>query len=138
MLDATRPMAPSGAVMMLLSGGYMTYSMWRQMPAFIQVGLASVAFIGVAMTLVGARFAALHREIASDPAAVAAVRRGSTWAAFCAANGAALGTIWIMSIKPGMLESALVVAVPALIGWMVGLRLARGVAPSAGVRPASA
>lgn len=127
MLDATRPMAPSGAGMMLLSGAYMTWAMWRQMPPCIQIGFAAVAFIGVAMTMAGARFAALHRA-ASDPAAVAAMRRGSRWALLCAANGAALGTVWIMSIRPAMLECVLAAALPAAIGWMVGLRLARGAA----------
>ena len=131
-LDATRPMAPSGAVMMLLSGGYMTWAMWKQMPPYIRAGLASVAFIGVAMGMAGARFAALQRAVASDAAAaVDAVRRGSTWALLCAANGAALGTVWLMSVKPGMAECVLVVALPAAVGWLVGLRLARGAAAAA-------
>jgi hypothetical protein len=67
LLDATRPMAPSGAVMTLLSGAWMTWAQWRQMPTFVLVGLGAVAFIGVAMTLVGARFAAIHRAMALDP-----------------------------------------------------------------------
>lgn len=133
MLDATRPMTPSGAVMMFVSGGYMAWGMRGSPPPWVVAGIGSVAFIGLAMFLmVGPRFAALHRAIASDPAvAAAAIRDGATWAAFCAANGAGLGTIWIMSVKAGLLESLGAVLVPAIIGAVVGFRLAGRVSTSA-------
>jgi hypothetical protein len=129
MLDATRPMTPSGAVMMFVSGGYMAWGMRATLPPWVSVGIGSVAFIGLTMfLLVGPRFAAIHRAIGSDPAAAAAaLRDGATWASFCAANGAGLGTIWIMSVKAGLLESLIAVLVPATMGAVVGLRLARRV-----------
>jgi hypothetical protein len=133
MLDATRPMTPSGAVMMLLSGGYMAWGMRADPPPWVTAGIGSVAFIGLAMGLmVGPRFAAIHRAVASDPAAAAAgIRDGTTWAAFCAANGAGLGTVWIMSVKAGWAESLIAVLLPAAIGAVVGFRLARRVSAPA-------
>ncbi|HEU4883948.1 MAG TPA: hypothetical protein VFT45_16935 [Longimicrobium sp.] len=133
MLDATRPMTPSGAVMMFVSGGYMAWGMRATLPPWVMVGIGSVAFIGMTTGLmVNPRFAAIHRALASDPAAAAAaIRDGATWAAFCAANGAGLGTIWIMSVKAGLLESLIAVLLPAAVGGVVGFQLARRVAAPA-------
>jgi hypothetical protein len=127
MLDATRPLTPSGAGMLFLSGGYMAWGMRADPPPWVAVGIA--APIAAAMLLVvGPRFAAIHRAITSDPAAAAAgIRSGATWAAFCAANGAGLGAVWIMSLKAGWVESLIAVLLPATFGAAAGLQLARRV-----------
>jgi hypothetical protein len=129
MLDATRPMTPSGAGMLFLSGGYMAWGMRADPPPWVAVGIAAAALIAAAMLLVvGPRFAAIHRVITSDPATAAArIRSGATGAAFCAANGAGLGTVWIMSVKAGWVESLIAVLLPAAIGAAAGFQLARRV-----------
>ena len=45
------------------------------------------------------------------------------WSALGSANAAALGTLWLMTAKPGPLESVLVVTIAVLIGAVAGWRL---------------
>ena len=47
------------------------------------------------------------------------------WVALCAANGAGLGTIWLMTGRPTLVPALAIVFLPALIGAAVGLRLGR-------------
>jgi hypothetical protein len=130
LLLATRAMVPSGAVMLLVSGGYLSRAMWPNLPAWLVVAIASVLFIGVMALAVGRRFAAMNASLAVGEGPLSAVAKqtiGDTfaWAAHSAANGAALGTLWLMAANPGTLEAVLAVLLPAAIGLVVGVRLAR-------------
>jgi hypothetical protein len=42
-----------------------------------------------------------------------------------AANGAALGVLWLMTARPGVVESVSVVTVATVVGALVGRRAAR-------------
>jgi hypothetical protein len=130
LLLATRAMVPSGAAMLLVSGGYLSRAMWPNLPAWLVVAIASVLFIGVMSLAVGRRFAAMNASLAVGEGPLSTVAKqtiGDTlaWAAHSAANGAALGTLWLMAAKPATLEAVLAVLLPAAIGLVVGARLAR-------------
>jgi hypothetical protein len=131
LLVATRSMVPSGALMLLASGGYLTARMWPNPPAWIVVAIVSVLFVGTAALTVWPRFSAISKAVAVGEGPLPAtafepIARAGTWAAHASANGAALGTIWLMTAKPASLEATSVVLLPALIGAIVGVRLARG------------
>ena len=130
-LRMTRSMVPSGAVMLLVTGAYLSYRMsGSHPPAWVIVAAVAVAGIGAAaLTLVNPGFDAIARAVAGGGTSLpreAAARIGSaiTWGAHSAANGAALGTLWLMTARPGLTESVLAVTLPALVGGVVGARLA--------------
>jgi hypothetical protein len=129
LLVASRTMVPSGAAMLLLSGAYLSRSLWSDFPAWILVALVAVLFIGIAGLVFGQRFAALATALRSGDGPVAGDARAhlsarSLWGLHAAANGATLGSIWLMTARPALLESALAVALPAVVGAVVGARLA--------------
>lgn len=129
LLATTAPMIPSGALMLLLTGGYLGRDMWALAPAWLFAALAAVLCIGGAGFFLIGPFRRLRRMTRESDGAFplgtfnATSRAG--WILHAAANGAALGTIWLMTAKPGWAESIGVVAVPALIGALVGARLSR-------------
>jgi hypothetical protein len=130
LLFATRAMIPSGAVMLLASGGYLAATRWPNPPAWIPVAAVTMVLIGAVGIAVARRLGTVHRALteADGPLSTAARRLTAGPAlrsAHAAANGAALGIIWLMAAKPGALTTVLVVLVPALAGGFVGLRTAR-------------
>jgi hypothetical protein len=133
MLDLTRPMVPSGAIMLLVTGAVLASRLapGGEPPVWVGFAAVTVALLGLAGWLVdnrrigriagavvdgeGALSAEARRRIASAP----------LWSAHAASNGAALGTLWLMTNKPGVVESAVAVLLPAAIGAAVGARLGR-------------
>ena len=103
LLGMTRPMLPSGAAMLLGSGGWLAGLAHLGFPAWLGVSAAAVLFIGLAGVIAGRRLAA-------------AIGDRSAWMALSAANGAALGIIWLMAARPPTAASVAVVALAALIG----------------------
>jgi hypothetical protein len=132
MLVVTRSMIPSGALMLLASGGYLSARMWPNLPAWVLVAIVAVLFLGTAsLAVIGPRFAAIGRSVSVGEgslsvAATQTIARADTWATLSAANGAALGTIWLMTARPALLEAVLVVLLPAIIGAIVGIKVAKG------------
>ena len=126
LLAATAPMLPSGAIMLLLTGGYMSRAWEPLRPAWILTSAVGVLFIGgVGFFLIGSFRRALRLTAEGDgmvaPVSFAVSRASRILHA--AANGTALGTIWLMTAKPGWAESVAVMVVPAVIGACIGARL---------------
>ena len=129
LLIASRPMIPGGALMLLLSGGYLSRPLWRDLPVWIHVATAAVLFIGVVGLVVARQSGRIATALRSGEGPVmradrAPLSSGPVWGLHAAANGAALGSIWLMSARPEAIEGSLVVAVPALVGATIGARLA--------------
>jgi hypothetical protein len=137
LLAATRTMVPSGAGMLLASGGYLSARLWPNPPAWLVVAIVAVVFIGVAaLAVVGPRFRAIGSSVAVgegplSAASTQAIAGAAAWTTLAATNGAALGTIWLMTARPALVEAVLVVLVPTIVGGIVGLRVARGAHPVA-------
>ncbi|MFL5520702.1 MAG: DUF2269 family protein [Gemmatimonadales bacterium] len=129
-LDMTRVMPPSGAVMVLITGAYLsTRFSARGAPTWIIVAVIAALLIGtVAITIVNRDFKGIAAAVAASegslsPDAAARIARPRTWSAHGMANGAALGAIWLMTMKPGPLEAWLAVLLPAGLGAIAGARL---------------
>jgi hypothetical protein len=132
LLTMGRPMPPSGAVMVLLSGAYLsTRFAGPRPPAWIVAPALAAAFIGaLALAVVNRDIGAIAASVAAGDGplssdAAARVGRARTWSALAAANGAALGALWVMTMKPGPLESAVAALLPIVVGALVGARLGR-------------
>lgn len=130
LLDTTRPMVPSGAVMLFLSGGWLTSVLHPDVPGWVAVAAAGVVFVGIAGWVSGVRFARAKKAVASGEGPLSAEARAAIgawagWVALAAANGVALGMIWLMTARPTTLAAAGMVVVPAVIGAAIGLRLGR-------------
>jgi hypothetical protein len=124
LLAATAPMMPSGAIMLLLTGGYMSKAWMPLHPAWIFVSMATVAFIGgVGFFLMGPFRRARRAAEGTGPLASGFPLSRAGGILHAAANGAALGTIWLMTAKPGWTESVIAAALPAVIGACVGARI---------------
>jgi hypothetical protein len=132
-LDMTRVMPPSGAVMVLITGAYLStrFSAPRP-PMWIIVAVVAALLIGiVAFTIESRDFQAIARAVAASEGSLSAdaaarIARPRTWSALGMANGAALGAVWLMTMKPGPVEAWLAVLLPATLGAVVGARLGRG------------
>jgi len=130
-LDMTRPMVPSGAVMLLVTGAVLVSRLGPGAPpVWVPVAAVTVLGVGLAAWLVVNRgigaIAGALLEHEGELSAEARRRIGSArlWATLAATNGAALGTLWLMTNKPGVVESLVAVLLPAAVGAIVGARLA--------------
>jgi hypothetical protein len=128
-LEATRPMVPSGTAMLLVSGVFLSAPMRFHLPPWVVVSIASVILIGLAGRTFGRRFAAMERAVPAEDgplshAAMQTIHNPVTWALHAAANGAALATIWLMTAKPGWVQSILLVVAAVATGAIVGARTA--------------
>ena len=131
-LTMTRPIVPSGAVMLLGTGAYLSFRMSGAHPAvWVMVAAVTVTCIGIAaIAIVIPGFAAIATSLSRgdgslSPGAASAIGAPLTWSALAASNGAAIGTLWLMTAKPGLLEAVVAVTLPATIGGIVGARLGR-------------
>ncbi len=131
LLLVVRAMMPAGAAMLLLSGGYLASRLGARPPAWVVVAAVDVLLIGaVALGIVGPWLGAAHRAVAAGDGALGtdarrAIARPAVPPAVAAANGMALGTLWLMTARPGPAQSLLVVGTLATAGALIGLRQAR-------------
>jgi hypothetical protein len=123
LLDMSRPMLPSAAVMLGVSGIAMAALRWRSAYPFIVVGLVAVIVIAVVWALVGARHlramrAAVGESDGALPAAAAhQILDPLPWGVLGLLNGTALGVLFVMTTKLGWVAA---VAVVAALGALVG------------------
>jgi hypothetical protein len=129
-LDMTRVMPPSGAVMVLLTGAYLsTRFSTSGVPTWIVVAVIAALLIGTVSSMIVSRdFKGITAAVAASEGSLSAdaaarIARPRTWSALGTANGAALGAVWLMTMKPGPLEAWLAVLLPAGLGAMAGARL---------------
>jgi hypothetical protein len=132
LLEMTRLMPLSGVIMVLVTGAYLASRFGsRQVPIWMGVAVLAALLIGAAALFVvnrGIRAIVASVNAGGGPLsveAVAHIARPRTWSALSAANGAALGAVWLMTMKPGPIEAWLALIVPTAAGAIAGARLAR-------------
>ena len=118
-----------GLLMMGASGIYMTHKLWSFSAPWVICGIAAAVLLMIAHPLTaGRRLGELRRMAAENHGVVGADERAllagpSLWAPVFAMNGAALGVVWIMASKPGLMGSILFPLVLAGLGALIGTRL---------------
>jgi len=139
LLDMTRPMLPSGAVMLAASGIAMAALRWRGAHPFVAVGLVAVLLIWLGWAIVGVRHLRAMRAAVGDSAgpvpasAAAVILDPAPWGVLGLLNGAALGVLFVMTTKLGWVAAvAVVVALAGIVGvaFTVGVRRQRDAAAS--------
>jgi hypothetical protein len=121
----TRQVGPASAVGILLPGLYMTATTWGFIP-WIVTGLVAWLFVGVLGAVNGIRLGSLGRAAASQgerfsTELVARVRDPLLIASWRVRVAIVLGIVFLMTGKPGMWESVLVVLVAVLVGLVSSL-----------------
>jgi hypothetical protein len=143
LLEMTRLMPLSGAIMVLVTGGYLSSRFGsRQVPVWMGVAVLAAVVIGAtALFVVNRDIRAIIASVNAGEGplsveAAAHLARPRTWGALGAANGAALGAVWLMTMKPGPIEAWLALILPTGIGMIAGTRLGKRPASPASAGPA--
>jgi hypothetical protein len=135
LLERAQPMLPGGAAMLLLSGLAMAALRWRGPYPFVAVGLAAVLIIWVGAIVGRRHLRAMRRGVTGVRGPVPVelsreIRRPGPWVTHFALNGAALGTLYIMTTKPAWAVALGVVlglaALLAGVAWSLARRERRG------------
>ena len=130
-LMMTRSMVPAGAAMVLVTGLYLTTKFGRRPPVWVPAAMLAALFIGiVALTIVNRGFARIAKAVSAGSGPLsgdgsAHIASAGTWSALASANGAALGTLWLMTMKPGVTETLVAVLLPIVIGAIAGKQVGR-------------
>jgi predicted integral membrane protein DUF2269 len=125
LLESTNPMFPAGLMLLLASGVYMMVTRWRPPPPWIVVGLVGLVAITVIGGIVSSRQLRTIRAAASaDQHSISAeleraIAMRAPWLITNALNGAAVGIVWVMTIKPGWAGSVAAVAIGTALGAFV-------------------
>jgi hypothetical protein len=109
LLNLNRVIGPISALAVLIPGFYMTATLWGPAP-WILGGLVSWLLIAVVGTVTGIRLTRTDAEI--GPLAAT-----SWWLR----TGLAIGVLFLMTVKPGVLGTVLAVVVTALAGAGISL-----------------
>jgi hypothetical protein len=131
-LDAAKPMMPAAAVLLILSGGTMASMRWKGPYPFVIVGFVTLVIIWIAAAIVGGRHRRAMQAAATTssgpvPAELSRViLNPRPWATLFALNLAALGVLFVMTTKLGWVAAISVVVGLAIVGALLGSRLAAG------------
>jgi hypothetical protein len=131
LLEAAQPMFPGGAAILLVSGLIMTALRWRGPYPFIAVGLVTLVLIGIASAFTARRHLRLIRAgVPANDGPVsdqlsAIILNPRPWAIQLAGNGAALGVLFVMTLKRGWAGSIAIVVIAALIAGVAGSSIVR-------------
>jgi hypothetical protein len=109
LLNLNRLIGPISAVTVLIPGLYMTATLWGPAP-WILGGLVSWLLLAAVGTVTGIRLTRIDAEI--GPLAAT-----SWWLR----TGLAIGVLFLMTVKPGVVGTVLAIVVAALAGAGVGL-----------------
>jgi hypothetical protein len=115
---ATR-LVGGGAALLLASGLGLAALRWRAPAAFTTVGLVTIVVVGATMGAVG-RGQLRPLRGAADAGDAALMRRvveqRGPWIAIAACNGAVIGALFVMTLKPGWLPSIAIAGGAAVAG----------------------
>ena len=131
MIDSARPMLPSGAAMLLISGIIMTGMRWRQAYPFAIAGLATILVITpIAMSMVKKQVATIRGAVGETDAMISDAMRATInapkqWGSIMACNTAAVAVMLSMVIKPSWPWVAGLLVVLPTIGFMAASGVAR-------------
>jgi hypothetical protein len=110
---------------------YMTAQDWTIRTPWIATALVTVVgMVVVGATILRSGFAKVGKHLAEGdgpvpPEVDEGLHAAVTWAAVSAINGAALGVLWLMTNKPGWVESVGVVAGASALGAGIGAAVSR-------------
>ncbi|MDQ3752244.1 MAG: DUF2269 domain-containing protein, partial [Actinomycetota bacterium] len=131
-LRTTERMFPAATLLLLASGVYMTTEAWTFETPWIAVSIAGLLVMPLlGARVVGRQMSAIARSVAgaegvevpSEVKRLIATPAG--WQAAFALNGIALGILWVMAIKPGLIHSIVVVLGLGFLGAMAGYLVTR-------------
>lgn len=132
LLRTSGPMFPSAAVLLLVTGLYMTAGSWSFSTPWVAVSLAGLVVLALQGGLVqGTRLRAMGVAAAAaadgpvPPELARLIADPVPWVSLGATNGAALGILWLMATKPGLVVSVAVVVGLWVLGALVGLAVLR-------------
>ena len=126
LLEMTRPMFHAGAAMMLVTGLIMAGIQWRGPHPFIAVGMITLVAMWIAFALTARRHLRAMRaavgtgEGAIAPAVAGTLRTPLPWITMFAINFAAVGLIFLMTLKLGWGGSLALVLVLTALGVVAG------------------
>jgi Predicted integral membrane protein (DUF2269) len=123
----TRNMFPTSALLLLVTGLYMTSDVWTFDAPWIVVSIVGlIALTVVGGAVIGPRFRRVGMAAggAGDGPVPPEIRRSieepTIWIALYANSGAAMGILWLMVTKPDWAASIAVVVGLALLGGFLG------------------
>jgi hypothetical protein len=134
-LDLLRPtgrMFPAAAVLLFLSGLFMTGEAWSFTTPWVVVAIVALAtMMVVGSTVTGRRLARIGRTASAAGEGPisnelrALITAPGQWVAAAAMNGAAIAVVWLMTTKPGWAVSVAVVVGLSAVGAIVGNAVTR-------------
>jgi hypothetical protein len=124
-LQVNRVLGPLSGLGVLVPGLYMTLAAWGWVP-WIAVGLAAWALIAVLGAVNGIRILALQRTLGRESGPISGdlqdrIRDPLFVASWSTRAGVALGVVFLMTVKPGLLGALATVVVAAAAGLAVSL-----------------
>src|SRR4030081_3758201 len=120
LLRLNRIVGPLSALGVLIPGLYMTATTWGWV-AWIVVALVSWLAIAVLGAVNGVRIVALVRS----PALLTGIRNPLFLVSWMTRVGVALGVVFLMTVKPGAVASAVAIVLAAAAGAALGVGLSR-------------
>jgi hypothetical protein len=108
------------------SGIYMVVTVWGGI-AWVLVSLGSLVVLGIIATrLIGGRMAAIRHDITNEtgslsPALSHVLHHPALWIAIHIRVAVALGIVFLMTVKPGLIGSLLTIGIAALLGLVSAL-----------------
>jgi hypothetical protein len=125
MLRLNRVIGPLSGLGVLIPGLYMAATSWGWVP-WIAVGLAAWALIAILGALNGIRILALQRLLGRESGPGSAPLRDRIGdpllvASWATRAGTALGVVFLMTVKPGLVGALVTVVVAAAAGLAVSL-----------------
>ena len=122
---------PIAGALILVTGLYMTAREWSLRTPWIAVGfLTLLGMVAIGATVIRGAYSRLGRAagVADGDLTAPVVRLARSrhlWVPLTALNGAAIGVLWLMTIKPAWPASIGVVAAAAALGAAAGEGMAR-------------
>jgi hypothetical protein len=127
LLAVTGPMFGVAFLLILAGGLYMTVDVWNFSTSWIDVALVTVGImLAVGMGLVGRGLSKMGRMAAAagdgpiSPELRAAIEDRAVWISTFTLTGFGVGVLWLMTNKPGWIESIVVVLALGLVGAALG------------------
>lgn len=144
LVGSVKSLFPVGSILLLLSGLHMAGSGGMMTAPWVLVGLVTLLALMVVGPIMQRRgYGAVGVAVQSQdgpvtPEMARTIAARGPWAAMSALTGAALGLVWLMTIKPGWTGSLVALLLPAVVGAVLGRIAARRAGPpaDAGTRPA--
>lgn len=136
-------LAPVSGVLILGAGIYMTAISWSMLTSWVDVSLAAMAIMmALGMGVVARRLRAIQRAAAAATTeAIPAAMRDqiddpALWVSMQMSIAVALGIVFMMTTKPNLTGSVVVVIATLALGALIGLltRHPREASPSAALR----